>query len=215
MFTGLIEEVGQVAATSPAGDGLSLLVEAPTVGAECAVGDSMAVNGVCLTVEQVTGSRLEFHIGAETVQRSTAVGWQAGTPVNLERALTAGQRMDGHFVQGHVDCVSKLIKRDPPAKTVYFTFSLPAPWRPFVAEKGSIAVDGISLTITGVTDEDFSVAIIPYTLEHTNLTRLSAGAQINLEVDIIAKYVYNMLNPSDETPESTITREFLSEHGFC
>ena len=215
MFTGLIEEVGQVAARSPVGDGLSLLVEAPTIGAECAVGDSVAVNGVCLTVEQVIGSRLEFHVGAETVRRSTAAGWQAGTPVNLERALATGQRMGGHFVQGHVDRVSELVKRDPPAETVYFTFSLPAPWHPFVAEKGSIAVDGISLTITEITEENFSVAIIPYTLERTNLAQLSAGAQVNLEVDIIAKYVYNMLHATDEAPESTITKEFLTEHGFC
>jgi len=215
MFTGLIEEVGQVAASSPVGDGLSLLIEAPTVGVECAVSDSVAVNGVCLTVEQVTGSRLQFHVGAETIQRSTVAGWQAGTPVNLERALATGQRMGGHFVQGHVDCVSELIRRDPPAETVYFTFSLPAQWRPFVAEKGSVAVDGISLTITEVTEEDFSVAIIPYTLEYTNLGQLSAGALVNLEVDIIAKYVYNMLNQSDESPESTITEEFLAEHGFC
>jgi len=215
MFTGLIEEVGQVAAISPTGDGLNLLVEAPTVGAECAVGDSVAVNGICLTIEQVAGSRLRFHVGTETVQRSTATDWQAGTPVNLERALVAGQRMGGHFVQGHVDCTSKLIKRGPPAETIYFTFSLPAQWRPFVAEKGSIAVDGISLTVTEVTEEGFSVAIIPYTLEHTNLGRLSAGAQVNIEVDIIAKYVYNMLNRHVESPESAITKEFLTEHGFC
>ena len=214
MFTGLIEELGQVAAISPAREGLSLLVEALSIGAECAVGDSVAVNGVCLTVEQVTGSRLLFHVGAETVQRSTVAGWQAGTPVNLERALATGQRMGGHFVQGHVDCVSELIKRDPPAETIYFTFSLPAQWRPFVAEKGSIAVDGISLTVTEVTGETFSVALIPYTLAHTNLAQLSASAQVNLEVDIIAKYVYNMLNRSDESPESTSTKEFLSEHGF-
>ncbi len=215
MFTGLIEEVGQVAAISPAGDGLNLLVEAPTVGAECAVGDSVAVNGICLTVEQMTGSRLQFHVGAETVHRSTVAGWQAGRPVNLERALATGQRMGGHFVQGHVDCVSELIKRGPPAETVYFTFSLPAQWRPFVAEKGSIAVDGISLTITEVTEEGFSVAIIPYTLEHTNLAQLPVGALVNLEVDILAKYVYNMLNRSDEAADSTITKEFLTEHGFC
>jgi len=215
MFTGLIEEVGQVAACSPTDEGLSLLLEAPTIGPECVVGDSLAVNGVCLTVEQADSSQLQFHVGAETVQRSTVAGWQAGTPVNLERSLATGQRMGGHFVQGHVDCVSELIKRDPPAETVYFTFSLPALWRPFVVEKGSIAVDGISLTITEVTEEGFSVAIIPYTIEHTNLAQLSAGAQVNLEVDIIAKYVYNMLNPSDESPESTITKEFLAEHGFC
>ena len=214
MFTGLIEEVGRVAALSPVGSGLDLTVEAPAVGAECAAGDSVTLNGICLTVEQVTGSRLQFHVGAETVQRSTVAGWQAGTPVNLERSLATGQRMGGHFVQGHVDCVSELIKRDPPAETIYFTFALPAPWRPFVAEKGSIAVDGISLTVTEVAEESFSVAIIPYTLEHTNLGQLSAGAQIFIEVDIIAKYVYNMLNRSGESPESTITKEFLSEHGF-
>ena len=215
MFTGLIEQVGRVAVLSSAGNGLDLTVEAPTIGPECAVGDSIAVNGICLTVEQVTGSRLEFHVGAETVHCSTVAGWQAGRPVNLERALATGQRMGGHFVQGHVDCTSKLIKRGPPAETIYFTFSLPAQWRPFVAEKGSIAVDGISLTVTEVTEEGFSVAIIPYTLEHTNLGRLSAGAQVNIEVDIIAKYVYNMLNRHDESPESAITKEFLTEHGFC
>ena len=215
MFTGLIEELGRVAALSPAGSGLDLTVEAPTIGSECAIGDSLAVNGVCLTVEQANGTRLRFHVGAETVQRSTAAGWEAGTPVNLERALATEQRMGGHFVQGHVDCVSELIKRDPPAETVYFMFSLPAPWRPFVAERGSIAIDGISLTITEVTEDSFSVAIIPYTLEHTNLAQLSAGAQVNLEVDIIAKYVYNMLHATDEAPESTITKEFLTEHGFC
>ena len=214
MFTGLIEEVGRVAAVSPAGEELSLLLEAPTIGAECAAGDSVAANGICLTVEQVSGSRLQFHVGAETVQRSTVAGWQADTPVNLERALATGQRIGGHFVQGHVDCVSELIKRGPPAETIYFTFALPTPWRPFVAGKGSIAVDGISLTVTEVTGETFSVAIIPYTLAHTNLGQLSAGAQVNLEVDIIAKYVYNMLNRSDESPESTITKEFLTEHGF-
>ncbi len=215
MFTGLIEQVGRVAVLSSAGNGLDLTVEAPTIGPECAVGDSIAVNGICLTVEQVTGSRLEFHVGTETVQRSTVAGWQTGRPVNLERALSTGQRMGGHFVQGHVDCVSELIKRGPPAETVYFTFALPAQWRPFIAEKGSIAVDGISLTVTEVTEEYFSVAIIPYTLEHTNLAQLSAGAQVNIEVDIIAKYVYNMLTRSDESPESTITKEFLTEHGFC
>jgi len=159
MFTGLIEEVGRVAAMSPVGDGLTLVVEAPTIGGECVIGDSVAVNGVCLTVEQVTGSRLEFHVGAETVQRSTAPGWQAGTPVNLERALATGQRMGGHFVQGHVDCTAALIERTPPAETVYFTFSLPALWRPFVAEKGSIAVDGISIRLSIPTWRSFPQAL--------------------------------------------------------
>ncbi len=214
MFTGLIEEVGQVTAISPTGEGLSLVIDAPTIGAECAAGDSVAVNGICLTVEQTNGSLLRFYVGAESVQRTTANNWRRGTVVNLERALAAGQRMGGHFVQGHVDCVSKLIRRTPSAETIYFTFSLPALWRPFVVEKGSIAIDGISLTVTSVTEEDLSVAIIPYTLEHTNLGRLSAGAQVNIEVDILAKYVYNMLHQMPQARARTITEEFLAEHGF-
>ncbi len=214
MFTGLIEEVGQVTAISPTGEGLSLVIDAPTIGAECAAGDSVAVNGICLTVEQTNGSLLRFYVGAESVQRTTVNNWRRGTVVNLERALAAGQRMGGHFVQGHVDCVSKLIRRTPSAETIYFTFSLPALWQPFVVEKGSIAIDGISLTVTSVTEEDLSVAIIPYTLEHTNLGRLSAGAQVNIEVDILAKYVYNMLHQMPQARARTITEEFLAEHGF-
>ncbi len=215
MFTGLIEEVGRVVRVSAVGSGLGLVVAAPEIGPGCAPGDSMAINGVCLTVEEIAGSDLEFHVGTETVQRSTAAQWRTGTRVNLEQALAAGQRLGGHFVQGHVDCVSHLVSRTGPAETIYVTFSLPTEIRPFVAEKGSIAVDGISLTVTEVTEETFSVAMIPYTLEHTNLAQLSTGSQVNIEVDILAKYVYNMLHATDEAPESTITKEFLTEHGFC
>ena len=210
----MIEEVGRVVRVSAVGSGLGLVVEAPEIGPGCAPGDSVAISGVCLTVEAIAGSSLQFHVGAETAQRSTPAQWRPGTRVNLERALAAGQRMGGHFVQGHVDCVSHFVSRTGPAETIYFTFSLPAEIRPFVAEKGSIAVDGISLTVTELTQEGFSVAIIPYTLEHTNLGELVSGTGVNIEVDVLAKYVYNMLHATAEAPASAITKEFLAEHGF-
>ena len=211
----MIEEVGRVVQVVPAGGGLALVVEAPVIGPECESGDSVAVNGVCLTVEEMTGGNVKFHVSTETVQRSTVAGWRPGMRVNLERALAAGQRMGGHFVQGHVDCTSQLIRRTPPAETVYFTFSLPGELRPFVAEKGSVAVDGISLTVTEATEAGFAVAIIPYTLANTNLGKLAVGASVNVEVDVIAKYVYNILNQSSDAAGERITADFLAEHGFC
>ncbi len=214
MFTGLIEETGRVVSVVPAGGGLDLTVEAPALGPQCRRGDSVAINGVCLTVEEISGSNLNFHVGTETVARSSVAQWQPGRRVNLERALAVGQRMGGHFVQGHVDCVGTLVNRAPAGGTTYFTFALPAEIRPFVAEKGSIAVDGISLTVTEVSEESFAVAIIPYTLEHTNLGELAPGASVNIEVDIIARYVYNVLHQQGTAPTGRITEEFLAEHGF-
>ncbi len=215
MFTGLIEEVAHISRVQPATGGLTLWIEAPQLAPSSQPGDSIAVNGACLTVEQVARETFNFHVGTETLQRTTAGTWRPGTPVNLERPLAVGERMGGHFVQGHVDCVGYLRQRIPDGETVRLTFSVPEEMTIYIAEKGSIAVDGISLTVTEVTADSFSVAIIPYTLENTNLGELSRGSGVNIEVDIIAKYVCTMLQQQGTIPSRGITEELLAEYGFC
>ena len=215
MFTGLVEEVGKVVRVTRAGTGLEVVVEATRIGPQCRPGDSVAMNGICLTVAEMRGVQVKCHVGAETVQRTTAAQWRSGTRLNLERALAVGQRLGGHFVQGHVDGVGELIKRSAPAETIYFSFTLPADLRPMVVEKGSIAVDGVSLTVTEVTAGGFSVALIPFTLQNTNLADLRPGSPVNLEVDILGKYVYNMLSRGGQAPAAGISEGFLAEHGFC
>ncbi len=215
MFTGLIEEVGQVSHLQRTSGGLTLWIEASQVASTTQPGDSIAVNGACLTVEQVTGSAFSFYLGSETLQRTTAGSWRVGTPVNLERPVAVGERMGGHFVQGHVDCVGHLQQRTPEGETVRLEFAIPPEMIVYIAEKGSIAVDGISLTVTDVATNSFSVAIIPYTLQNTNLGNLPMGSAVNIEVDILAKYVRRALGEHQETPPSEITEQFLAEHGFC
>jgi len=215
MFTGLIEEVGRVSRIQPSTGGMTLWVQAPQVAADSRPGDSIAVNGACLTVEEVVGERVGFHVGTETRQRTTADTWRPGTPVNLERPLAVGQRLGGHFVQGHVDCVGHLQQRIAEGESVRMTFSVPPEMMVYIAEKGSIAVDGISLTVTQVTADSFAVAIIPYTLDNTNLGQLAVGSPVNIEVDILAKYVRRSLGQQGGTGTSELTQEFLAEHGFC
>ena len=215
MFTGLIEEVGRVSRIQPGTAGMTLWVQAPRVAPGSKPGDSIAVNGACLTVEEVVGETVGFHVGTETRQRTTADTWRPGTPVNLERPLAVGQRMGGHFVQGHVDGVGHLQQRVPEGESVGMTFSVPSEMMGYIAEKGSIAVDGISLTVTKVATDSFAVAIIPYTLQNTNLDKLPVGSPVNIEVDVLAKYVRRALGEQVEEPTSQITEQFLAEHGFC
>jgi len=211
MFTGLIQEIGAIVAVRPTSTGRDLTVRGPRVAAGAALGDSIAVNGVCLTVTALTPDGFVCHAGAETLDRSTAGAWQPGRVVNLEPALRAGDRLGGHFVQGHVDGVGACRRRTPRGETVAFEFTAPAPLLTFMAEKGSIAVDGVSLTITGLTPDGFGVAIIPHTLAATTLDTMQPGQEVNLEVDILAKYVRRALGLGD----GGLTREFLAEHGFA
>ncbi len=215
MFTGLIEEVGRVSHIQPGTAGMTLWVQAPRVTPDSKPGDSIAVNGACLTVEEVVGEIVGFHVGTETRQRTTADTWRPGTPVNLERPLAVGQRMGGHFVQGHVDCVGHLQQRIAEGESVRLVFSMPEDIAVYIAEKGSIAVDGISLTVTEVAAGSFAVAIIPYTLDNTNLSKLAIGSPVNIEVDILAKYVQRSLGQEGGMATSELTKEFLAEHGFC
>lgn len=211
MFTGLIQEVGLVEAVSPRGGGLQLAVAAPRIGPQCSTGESIAVNGACLTVERPGQRGFVCFAGSETIRRTTVGELVPRAPVNLERALAVGDRMGGHFVQGHVDCVGILVGRAAEGETILLEFELPQEYLPYVAPKGSIAVDGISLTVTEVTERGFGVAIIPHTLANTTLAGARVGQRVNIETDIIAKYVARL---TGVRVSGGLTREFLAEHGF-
>lgn len=214
MFTGLIEEVGVVRSVVRQSLGADIAVQAHAVLEGCSIGDSVAVNGVCLTVVRVETAGFTAHAGSETLARTTVTRWQAGQRVNLERALHAGARLGGHFVQGHVDGVGQVLATTAEGDTTRWRFSLPPELAVFVVEKGSIAVDGISLTVTRAEEAAFEVAIIPHTLAHTTLGTLRVGDSVNLEVDILAKYVHRMVSAMSR-PGSGVTEELLREQGFC
>jgi riboflavin synthase len=187
VFTGIIEELGEVVAIEPRGDSAVLAVRASTVAPH---GASVAVNGVCLTVVGAAGGgELRFDVMAETLKRSVLGALRAGERVNLERAVRADSRLDGHIVQGHVDGTGVVISRTPGDAWDAIRFGMPPELSRYVAEKGSIAVDGVSLTVTAVGDDWFEVGLIPETLRATTLGAKQPGDPVNLEVDVLAKYV--------------------------
>ncbi|ROO59650.1 riboflavin synthase alpha chain [Micromonospora sp. Llam0] len=203
MFTGIIEELGEAGPLDWHGDSGVLTVHGPLVAADARHGDSIAVNGVCLTVVSVDGQRFAVDVMKETFDRSSLGTLRPGDPVNLERAATLATRLGGHLVQGHVDGVATVVGRTPGDRWEQVRFSLPAGLHRYVVEKGSIAVDGVSLTVTEVSDGAaggsgaagwFGVGLIPTTLQLTTLGRKPVGALVNLEVDVIAKYVAKQLD---------------------
>ncbi len=217
MFTGLIQETGKLLQASARSSGVQLRIHAPGIVADSDVGDSIACNGVCLTIERLTSDSFETHAGAETMRHTTLQSWRSGQLINLETALRPSDRLGGHFVQGHVDCVGICTSRRPEGETVHYSFDIRAEQMIYVVEKGSIAVDGISLTVTAATDSGFSVAIIPHTMAKTTLPRIKAGDEVNVELDILAKYVRRSLASADAAtaqPGGGITEQFLRENGF-
>lgn len=197
MFTGIIEEIGEVAAVDPRGDSAVLTVIASMIAGDLRHGASIAVNGVCLTVVGWTAddpARIDFDVMAETLKRSVIGSLQPGSTVNLERAARLDSRLDGHIVQGHVDGTGVLVSRTPGDGWDSVRFGLPAELARYVAEKGSIAVDGVSLTVIAVGDDWFEVGLIPETLRATTLGGKQPGDPVNLEVDVLAKYVERLLN---------------------
>ena len=195
MFTGIVEEVGEIVDVTPLADASRLRIRGPLVTSDARPGDSIAVNGVCLTVvEPDAGGSFGVDVMGETLRRSSLAGAARGAAVNLERALAAGARLGGHIVQGHVDGVATVSAVEPTEHWTTVRFDVPpqedgASLTRYVVEKGSIAVDGISLTVTGVDDTGFSVGLIPTTLRETTLGRAGVGTPVNLEVDVVAKYV--------------------------
>jgi riboflavin synthase len=189
VFTGIIEELGEVVAVQSQDDSAVLVVRASLVANDVPHGASVAVNGVCLTVVGTAGARLSFDVMAETLKRSVIGSLRPGERVNLERAVRADGRLDGHIVQGHVDGTGVLISRTPGEAWDLVRFGMPVELARYVAEKGSIAVDGISLTVTAVSNDWFEVGLIPETLRATTLGAKQPGDPVNLEVDVLAKYV--------------------------
>jgi riboflavin synthase len=210
VFTGIVEEIGEVVAVRRTDEVLELTVRGPTVSADARHGDSIAVSGVCLTVTAVEppaepadgvgdaaddpadgagDGAFRVELVPETLARTSLADVRTGTQVNLERAVAVGGRLGGHIVQGHVDGVGTLLRRDPGARSDELSFSLPGSLARYVVEKGSITVDGVSLTVAGTDGASFSVALIPTTLAHTTLGSRAVGDTVNLEVDVVAKYV--------------------------
>lgn len=209
MFTGIIEELGTV---ERVGAG-RITVRAQRVLEGTRLGDSIAVNGVCLTVTHLTGADFTADVMPETLRRSSLGQLRPGSRVNLERAMAADGRFGGHIVSGHIDGMGQILALRDEGNAVWITIAAPPELLRGIVEKGSVAIDGVSLTVAAVTDQDFSVSIIPHTGGQTTLLHRRPGEQVNLETDIIGKYVSRLLAP-ERAPKGGITREFLTQYGF-
>jgi riboflavin synthase len=196
VFTGLVEIAAAVVQLVPEPPGCRLVLRAPEFVREARLGDSIAINGCCLTVVEIEAENLHFQAGPETLAKTNLGGLQPGTWVNLERALRVGDRLGGHYVTGHVDAVGSLLERFDDRDWSTLWFSAPAKLLKQMASKGSIAIDGVSLTLVEVAADRFSVALIPHTLALTTLGSLEVGGRVNLETDLLAKYVEQQLRPS-------------------
>ena len=212
MFTGIVETTGIIAATRPAPGGRRLRVDVPWA-TECVLGASVCVSGSCLTVTAIADGALEFDVITETVDRTTLGARRVGDRVNLERSLRVGDRIDGHFVQGHVDGTARVEQIDATSKEWVTWFEPDADLLPSIIPKGSVAIDGVSLTIAAVKSDRFSVALIPTTLELTTLPSLKVGDRVNIETDIIARTIVHHLSTSQASGGLTI--ESLRKAGFA
>jgi riboflavin synthase len=193
VFTGIVRELGRVADATGDGEGMTLRVEAPHTAAETAVGDSVAVNGVCLTAEAVDGERITFHIAPETLQRSALATLAAGRAVNVEPAVRAGEPLGGHLVQGHVDDTGKVRSVEREGHGLRIVVEVAPRVLRYCVVKGSVTLDGVSLTVAELHGDALSVALVPHTLAETTLGSLHSGDEINVEVDVLAKYVERLL----------------------
>lgn len=195
MFTGLVEERGTVVGMQEQGDAVRISIKAPVVTSDAQLGDSISVNGVCLTVAELEESTFIADVMQESLVRSALGELSDGSLVNLERAMLPTTRFGGHIVQGHVDGTAKMISRTPSENWEVLRFELPAEMSKYVVEKGSIAISGTSLTVSAIGEDWFEVSLIPVTLRDTILGELTEGSLVNLEVDVLAKYVEKMVNP--------------------
>ena len=215
MFTGIIQGKGRLVEKRPGGGGMIFVLETDFDLTNPEEGESIACNGVCLTAKDITSRRFEVDVSPESLSRTNLGEKSAGSFLNLERALQLSDRLGGHLVSGHVDGVSKVLARTPDGDFVRFTFSIPKGLGKYIIEKGSITIDGISLTVNHCDTATFSVSIIPHSLEVTSLGGLSSGSEVNIEVDLIGKYVEKLLLAGkEESSSSRINPAFLAENGF-
>ncbi|MED4969880.1 riboflavin synthase [Parageobacillus toebii] len=213
MFTGIIEEVGTIEQIRQSGEAIVMTIGAKKILEDVHLGDSIAVNGVCLTVTSFTNRSFTVDIMPETVRATSLRTLTKGSKVNLERAMAANGRFGGHFVSGHVDGIGEIVRKWPLANAVYYEIKIPRELRKYMILKGSVAVDGTSLTIFGLTDETFTISLIPHTRAETILGDKQPGDIVNIECDIIGKYVAQFMEGKKE-PKSAITLEFLERHGY-
>lgn len=220
MFTGIIQSIGQVSALEPKGDDLRVRIQTGKLElGDVELGDSIAVNGVCLTVVDLPGDGFWADVSGETIKRTGFASIKVGTKANLEKALTPTTHLGGHLVSGHVDGVGEVVKRYNDGRSVRFHIRAPDELAKYIAEKGSITVDGISLTVNAVNGAEFELNIVPHTLQETTMADFKTGTRVNLEVDIIARYLERLLlgdKAADPNISSAsgITNNFLQEHGF-
>jgi riboflavin synthase len=216
MFTGLIEDVGKLTGLVRSGEAGQVTVATALPVGEIHLGDSVAVNGVCLTVTRQGAGGLTFDVSPETLDRSTLGALRSGDKVNLERALRLSDRLGGHIVTGHVDCIARLEERREVSGTIVFTFRLlDTAMARYLVPKGSVAIDGISLTVNGVTASAFTVTIIPHTAAMTTLVHRKPGDCVNIETDIIGKYVERLLSGRGVSGNSGVTLDLLARNGFA
>ncbi len=219
MFTGIIEALGRIKGKASAGQGLRFTIKADGKWSDLARGESIAVNGICLTVVDLLGSEFTVDVSPETLSRTTIRQFKVGDPLNLERAVKPSDRLGGHIVTGHIDTTGIVLSRQEQAGFTLFSIGIPVRYSKYMIEKGSIAVDGISLTVNDCGDSSFSVSIIPFTATHTIIGTRKTGDVVNVEFDIIGKYVERLLlagrdGRAKDADEGTISREFLAKHGI-
>jgi riboflavin synthase len=217
MFTGLVEGIGKIKGLSRFGEDLSLTISPLFEMADLRIGDSVSVDGVCLTVTRVNQGSFRLDVSVETLSRSTLTGSQVGDEVNLERALRLSDRLGGHLVSGHVDGVGKILKKEQKQRSWVLRFGFEKSLLKYVIEKGSVTVDGVSLTVNRCDDQGFEVNVIPQTGRETGILRKKVGDPVNIETDLIGKYVEKLFPKSDEPQAkkaSLIDEKLLMKHGF-
>ncbi len=215
MFTGIIEEKGEVVEIKRNGTNSFIRIQTKKILDDVRLGDSIAVNGVCLTVTRMDGNIFQADVMNETLKRSSLGSLSSGSQVNLERAMSAGGRFGGHIVSGHIDGTGRILSIKNDGIAVWYTISADGGILRYIVEKGSAAIDGISLTIAKVTDHDFSVSVIPHTAEMTILSSKKIGDIVNIENDIIGKYVEKLIQSAENSaPKSSLDMNFLAENGF-
>lgn len=217
MFTGIIEEIGTIKSINSNGISSQLCISANKILEDTKIGDSIAVNGVCLTVTSIKSNLFTADVMAETLRRSNLGNLIPQSKVNLERAMPANGRFGGHIVSGHIDGTGTIVETKPEGNAVWIKINCSNNLLKYIIHKGSITIDGISLTVAKVTDSDFSVSIIPHTAANTTLLQKKSGDVVNLENDVVGKYIEKLLSfqkTDEQKPQSKITEEFLRQNGF-
>jgi riboflavin synthase len=216
MFTGIIEEIGTFTGIRKSGDMYEISIDADTVLEDVHLGDSIAINGVCLTVTSFTSGKFTADVMPETLKATNIGKLKTGSRVNLERAMAAGGRFGGHFVSGHVDGTGVIVRKERVENAVYYEIEVKEDLASTMMLKGSVAVDGTSLTIFGVTNQSFTISLIPHTMSETIIGQKQVGDMVNLECDMIGKYVHHILNGQGHQQKSpSLTKSFLEENGFA